>query len=229
MTISVAIDRARRSSDGPGIQRIVFDRMDTAICVTTSGRLASSVIDAVRDEFARNDAVFRDHRAGAMFDPLPTRAMAVDTAGQLLDDAGVTSWCISAGGDVLTRGMDPVHGLPWAAGILDPGDSGRLVSQALCGPSMRAVSTVSAGTPGAHGAVPDAPRQVADVVYEQVSVVSTDSMTAQLLASEILGGGPSMFMLAVADWHVEVLAFDTDGHAWGTRAFRAHSDEAARG
>lgn len=224
MTISVtAIEQARRSGDGPDVQRIVFDRMDTVICVTTSGRVGSTVVDAVRDEFARNDAVFGDHRTRAMFDPLPARAMAVDTAGQLLDDAGVADWCISAGGDVLTRGADPVSGRPWAAGIPDPADERRLVSQAVCGPSSRAVSTVTAPAPRARGAAPDSPRQVADVVYQQVSVVSTDAMTAQLLASEILGGGPSMFMLALANWQVEVLAFDTDGRSWGTRAFRSRA------
>lgn len=233
MTSSVtAIDQGRRAGGRPDVQRIVFDRMDTVICVTTSGRLDSSVVEAVRQEFARNDAVFRDHRAGAMFDPRPARAMAVDAAGQLLDDAGVPDWCISAGGDVLTRGCDPVSGRPWAAGIPDPADGPNpaemrgLVSQAVCGPSLRAVSTVAADGPGAHRAVPDSCREVADVVYEQVSVASTDAMTAQLLASEILSGGPSMFMLAVANWQVEVLAFDTDGRSWGTRAFRARAEAA---
>lgn len=203
----------RRLPDLPLIQRCVFDVGDTAVCITTSSRLESrtlsQVLHAVRAEFFRAEPAAQD--AGiedAGIDMSSTRAMAVDAAGKILDAAGVEDWCISAGGNVLTRGVSPMREAPWAVGITEPGGDS-LISQAVCGVDVRAVSTVVA-SPDAQG----------DAQFRQVTVVAPDILTAQLWAGEIREEGPSGLMLAIAKG-LEVLAFGPEGRVWASSAFRA--------
>ena len=47
------------------------------------------------------------------------KGYAVDKAAKVLQDAGLTSFFVQAGGDLLTRGEKP-DGKPWQAGIRDP-------------------------------------------------------------------------------------------------------------
>ncbi|QCV96577.1 FAD:protein FMN transferase [Acidipropionibacterium acidipropionici] len=211
----------QRLPDLPLIQRCVFDVGDTAVCVTTFSRLESTmlsqVLHAARAEFFRVEPASQD--AGiedAGIDMSSTRAMAVDAAGKILDAAGVEDWCISAGGDVLTRGVSPMREAPWAVGITEPGGDA-LISQAVCGGDLRAVSTVVT-TPDPVS--PDAEEDQ----FRQVTVVAPDILTAQLWAGEIRDGGPSGLMLAIAKG-LEVLAFGPEGRVWASSAFRSQDPE----
>jgi len=47
------------------------------------------------------------------------KGYAVDRAAKVLDDGGLTSFYVQAGGDLFTRGVKP-DGSPWQAGIRDP-------------------------------------------------------------------------------------------------------------
>lgn len=212
----------RRLPDAPLVQRCVFDVGDTAVCVTTASHLGSTtfsqVLHAVRAEFVGSDAL-RARADGSRIDEdriddpgidlSAAMAMAVDSAGRILDAAGVEDWCISAGGDVLTRGVSPMRDLPWAVGITEPG-ADALISQAVCGGDRRAVSTVTVDGAGA--------------AFTQVTAVAPDILTAQLWAAEIRDGGSSDLMLAIAGG-LEVLAFGADGRVWASSAFRSRDPE----
>ena len=212
----------QRLPDLPLIQRCVFDVGDTAVCVTTSSRLESTmlsqVLHAVRAEFFRAEPASQD--AGiedAGIDMSSTRAMATDAAGKILDAAGVEDWCISAGGDVLTRGVSPMREAPWAVGITEPGGDA-LISQVVCGGDLRAVSTVVTSPD------PVSLDAEGEGQFRQVTVVAPDILTAQLWAGEIRDGGPSGLMLAIARG-LEVLAFGPEGRVWASSSFRSQDPE----
>ena len=62
----------------------------------------------------------RRHRADGRFDPSAlVKGWIVDEAARHLDDAGIRSYAINAGGDVLARG-EPATGRGWRIGIRHP-------------------------------------------------------------------------------------------------------------
>lgn len=147
------------------------------------------------------------------------KSLAIESAGQVLDEAGVTDWCLNAGGDVLVRGIDPARMQPWVAGIVDPFDRTALVSQASCTGLRRAVATSGTSERGEHvwrmeSGAPGRAR------FTQVTVVADEILTADVLATAILAGGAETLLHCCARWGVDVLAFETGGRAWATRAFR---------
>jgi thiamine biosynthesis lipoprotein len=59
--------------------------------------------------------------------------------------------------------------------------------------------------------------------FVQVSVVATDIVTADVLATAIVAGGRPMLDRATDEWELEVLATLPDGGLLGTPGFRALS------
>lgn len=165
---------------------------------------------------ALTEGAFTPHRPDGVVDLSGiVKALAIADAGRALEEGGVRDWCINAGGDVLTAGVDAV-GAPWVAGVVDPDDRAALVSQAVTGPGRRAVATSGVAERGEH-----VWRIGADATFCQVTVVAEDIVTADVLATAILAGGPTMLERAHRLADVEVLAWTFGGDAWASPAFRA--------
>lgn len=174
-----------------------------------------SVYDAAIDWRTRTDGAFTPHRPDGAIDLSGiVKALAIAETAELLDAAGLTGWCVNAGGDVAVSGTQ-ADGRPWVVGIVDPDDRTALLSQYEAS-GRRAVATSGIAERGEH-----VWRAAADATFTQVTVVADDIVTADVLATAILAGGPAMLERAQARWQIEVLACAADGRCWATPAFRA--------
>ncbi len=181
---------------------------------------ASAEFRAVYDEAVDwrtvTDGAFTPHRPDGVIDLSGiVKALGIQRAAEILDAAGHESWCINAGGDVLVRGTQP-GGEPWVIGIVDPDDRTTLLSQFTSPDAVRAVCTSGTAERGEH-----VWRTGADDTFHQVTVVADDIVTADVLATAILAGGPDMLRRAESTWTIEVLACGRDGRCWASPAFRA--------
>lgn len=144
------------------------------------------------------------------------KALAIDAAGEVLD--GVSDWCLNVGGDVLARGVEG-PGRPWVAGVVDPDDQQALFSQATLTGDLPAIATSGTALRGEHiwrVREDDDTHQ-----FRQVTVLGTDIVTADVLATAILAGGRGTLQAMTAEHHIEVLALGRGGDIWATPAFRA--------
>ena len=141
------------------------------------------------------------------------KGLAIERAGDVLTEHGISDFCLNAGGDVLTAG-GAGPGRPWVVGVVDPEDRGRLLSQITTGPGRRAVATSGSAERGEH-----VWRIGADATFTQVTVAADDIVTADVLATAILAGGPSTIDLAHDLAPIEVLAHARDGRLWASGAF----------
>ena len=154
---------------------------------------------------------FDPHRADGSIDLAGiVKAAAIDAAGALLDRAGVTDWCINAGGDVLVRGaaegMQADERVPWGVGIAHPDDRRSLLMSLALSGTRRAVATSGTSERGEH-----VWRSDPEARYRQVSVVADDIITADVLATAILAGGEPTLHEAVHTWAVAVVAVTSTG------------------
>ena len=106
----------------------------------------------------------RRHRADGRLDPSAlVKGWAIEEAARQLDSAGLSSYCINAGGDVLARGQ-PAPDRRWRVGIRHP--ASRAGVAAVVEVSDRAVATSGLYERGDHitdprtGAAPDSLRSV---------------------------------------------------------------------
>lgn len=158
---------------------------------------------------------FTPHRPDGVIDLSGiVKALAIQAAAAVLDDAGSESWCLNAGGDVLVRGLQP-DGRPWVVGIVDPDDRNALLSQFTSPGGRVAVATSGTAERGEH-----VWRVGADATFHQVTVVAEDIVVADVLATAILAGGRDILDLSQEDWGIDVLACGSDGLCWATSAFR---------
>lgn len=154
---------------------------------------------------------------------------AIREAGTSLLALGLKDWCLNAGGDVLVDGSPtPGSGTPWLAGIVDPADRATLLTAfplrveagkralATSGTSERGQHIWAAGMQGGR-----------DSGFRQVSVAATDIITADVLATAIMAGGPRTLTLATSRWDVDVLAVKNDGALLATPGFRNPSAESS--
>lgn len=148
------------------------------------------------------------------------KALAIHAAGVELTAAGAGDWCLNAGGDVLVSGTQAA-GEPWRVGIADPDDRTSLLSSVALSGSRRAVATSGCSERGAH--VWPAASVAADddaIRFSQVTVVADDIVTADVLATAILAGGPATLTHMEHLTDIEVLAVGPDGLCWAAEVFR---------
>ncbi|MFE4195803.1 FAD:protein FMN transferase [Paenarthrobacter sp. NPDC056912] len=144
------------------------------------------------------------------------KAHAAREAALSLSALGLWNWCLNAGGDVLVSGSpQPDTKQPWLAGIMDPLDR-----QALLGAyplrTMSALATSGSAERGEHiWAVGSGTPE-----FAQVTVAAMDIVTADVLATAIVAGGPRMLDQAVGKWDAEVLAVRRNGTLLATPGFR---------
>lgn len=174
-----------------------------------------AVYDQAVDWRELTDGAFTPHRPDGVIDLSGiVKALAIAEAGTILD-ADCPNWCVNAGGDVLVSGAQD-EGRPWVVGIVDPDDRAALLSQYTSAGGRRAVATSGTAERGEH-----VWRTGADATFHQVTIVADDIVTADVLATAILAGGPELLELAQDRWSIEVLACATDGRCWASSAFRA--------
>ena len=163
------------------------------------------------------DGAFTAHRPDGTIDLSGVvKALGIRDAGTVLSRT-TADWCLNAGGDVLVSGQER-PGKPWVVGIVDPDDRSRLASQFTCSPQFPAVATSGVAERGEH-----IWRVGGEATFTQVSVAASDIITADVLATAILAGGPRTIELATSGRRVEVLAFTAEGSVWATTAFRVGS------
>jgi thiamine biosynthesis lipoprotein len=162
------------------------------------------------------NGAFTPHRGDGVIDLSGlVKAWAIARSGEILAAHGMVSWCINAGGDVLTAGSARMR--PWTVGIVDPDDRGALVASVVMTETHPAVATSGSAERGdhiwtqtAHGAGE----------YRQVSVLASDIITADVLATAIVAGGREAMDLATSTWPIEVLAVRRGGALEATAGVR---------
>ncbi len=160
------------------------------------------------------DGAFTPHRPDGVIDLNGVvKAMAIQRAGDLLDEAGSTHWSVNAGGDALTRSTAGRR--PWVVGVVDPFDRGRMLTQLIATAASPAVATSGIAERGEH-----VWRIGAGDTFCQVTVAGPDIMTADVLATAILAGGRQTLELATRRWPIEVIAVTHGGELFATPVFR---------
>ncbi|MBM7505623.1 FAD:protein FMN transferase [Agromyces aurantiacus] len=163
------------------------------------------------------DGAFTPHRGDGMIDLNGVvKALAVEEAGTALDRAGFVRWAIDAGGDVLVAAaLAPGSTQPaWPVGIVDPVDRGRLLARIdLDGARRRAVATSGSAERGDHiWTMPG----LGPSPFLQVSVAAADLVTADVLATAVVAGGPAALDDLAERHDVDVLAVLRDGQLLAT-------------
>lgn len=180
---------------------------------TVSDEFRSAYDEAAVWRIATGGA-FSPHRPDGVVDLAGiVKAFGLRDAGRVLRDAGVADWCLNAGGDVLTSGVHP-DGEPWVVGIVDPQDRGRLFTQFTTGDERWAVATSGIGERGEH-----VWRLAADHTFVQVTVCARDIVTADVLATAILAGGPQALARAQELADIDVLACCADDRVYASQCF----------
>lgn len=161
--------------------------------------------------------VFTPHRPDGVIDLSGVvKAAAIQSAGTVLDAAGLDDWLLNVGGDVLARGTD--DGTPWRAGIVDPEARDALLTAVRLDEHRRAIATSGTSERGEH-VWRRATRAGADLV--QVTVVAPDIITADVLATAVLAGGIPTLDDIVDRFDVDVLACGRDGALLATPRLRS--------
>ena len=129
----------------------------------------------------------RRHRADGRLDPSGlVKGWAAEAAARVLDEGGVTDYCLNAGGDVLARG-GARQSRPWRVGIRHPADPAAVV--AVVDARDLAVATSGAYERGAHIVHPRGNRTPAS--WWSVTVVGPSLTYADAYATAVFAMGPS--------------------------------------
>jgi thiamine biosynthesis lipoprotein len=171
----------------------------------------------LRDSYAaalqwrsRTNGAFTPHRPDGVIDLNGVvKASAMAAAAVVLGAAGETDWVLNVGGDILSRG--DLAGSPWSVGISDPADRSALLCALTLGPGRCSVATSGTAERGEHVWRQEPGRPDGAAAFRQVSVLAADIVTADVLATAILAGGPAQRDEAVARFPVEVLTVAADG------------------
>lgn len=182
---------------------------------TVSDAFRSAYDEAILWRIATGGA-FTPHRPDGVVDLTGIiKAFGIRNAGRALREAGVTDWCLNAGGDVLTSGRS-ADGEAWVVGIVDPADRTELFTQFTTGDERWAVATSGIAERGEH-----IWRMAADDTFVQVTVCARDIVTADVLATAILAGGREALARAQELDDIDVLACSAGEKMYASRCFLA--------
>lgn len=202
-------------------ERFSLYRTDSEVSRVARGELPLTRTGAeLREAYAEaldwsrsTDGAFTPHRPDGVIDLSGTvKAKAMEAAARVLDSSGEADWMLVAGGDILARGT--LDGLPWRAGVVDPDDRGTL----LCAVELvgRRIALATSGTAerGEHiwrTGDPRAPQR-----YRQVTVLADDIVTADVLATALVAGGPERCPELLNRFDIEAITVDYAGHLTAT-------------
>lgn len=160
---------------------------------------------------ARTDGAFTPHRPDGTLDLNGiVKAEAIERAGAVLDAAGCPEWTINVGGDILTRSAEPV-------GVVDPHHRDALLCSVVLSDGRRALATSGSAERGDHIWLGGS---LSPAHYVQVTVIADDIVTADVLATAIVAGGPASMDDLTDQWDIDVLAVDRAGALVATPGFR---------
>jgi thiamine biosynthesis lipoprotein len=193
---------------GSELSRIARGELELAHASTT---LRASY-ERSNDWRIRTSGLFTSQRPDGVLDLNGiVKAEAIEAVGAHLDSAGCLTWTINVGGDILVRGdATPL-------GIIDPQDSTRLLCAVELTGERRALATSGSAQRGDHiwrGG------ELGPTHFAQVSVMADDIVTADVLATAIVAGGPFALDDLTDRWPVDVLAVDREGAMVATPGFR---------
>ena len=159
----------------------------------------------------RTDGAFTPHRPDGVLDLNGiVKAEAIERAGVLLDESGCPEWAVNVGGDILTRSAEPI-------GIVDPHRPGSLLCSVVLRDGRRALATSGSAERGDHIWLGGSR---APARFVQVTVIADDIVTADVLATAIVAGGPTALDDLTDRWDIDVLAVDREGALVATPGFR---------
>ena len=167
----------------------------------------------------RTNNAFTPHRPDGLIDLSGlVKAEAMEEGGRILDAARISNWLLNVGGDVLARGQ--VGDQQWRAGVIDPQERGHLLCACVLDSRFRALATSGTTERGEH-----IWRAEPGKSYLQVSVLATDIVTADVLATAVMAGGATTLAAVLAAFTdtIHVLTVDPDGNLTATPRF-ARSD-----
>jgi thiamine biosynthesis lipoprotein len=178
-------------------------RADSVISLLGRGELTladcpSDVAGQVAEVLALGEAAERDShgafavRRGGVLDPSGVvKGWAAERAAVHLAALPDTDFCLSAGGDILCRTLDPT-GPPWRIGIEDPHDPSRLVAAVPV--RTGAVATSGAAHRGAHVVDARTGRPPAGIAAVTVIGRSLTAVDIDATAAYALGPGAAAWL-----------------------------------
>ena len=221
---SLTFDAVSPDSVDPAAVHAVFDHFDATYSLfkpeselsrIAEGELAlANASLEVRETYATalewrsaTHGEFSPHRPDGVIDLSGiVKALSMENAGAELLRSFTTDWCLNVGGDVLTSGHDE-RGEDWSVGIVDPQDRIALLTSATLRGSRNACATSGSTERGDHiwtiGAAP--------AVFVQATVLADDIVTADVLATAIIAGGPVALDQICATWSIDAMTIDREG------------------
>jgi thiamine biosynthesis lipoprotein len=156
-------------------------------------------------ESTRN--AFNPHRPDGVIDLSGVvKALAMQAAADVLRRADLSNFCLNVGGDIVAGG-ESAEGLPWSVGIVDPLDRSGLLTSISLAPGREGCATSGSAERGDH--IWRTAESSGEFV--QATVVADDIVTADVLATAIISGGPGILDLVTARWPVDVMTVDLAG------------------
>lgn len=151
---------------------------------------------------------FTPHRPDGVIDLSGiVKALAMARAGAELNRFGMNDWCLNVGGDVVASGRRQADE-PWVVGIVDPQDRSALLTATTFLGSRRACATSGSAERGDHiwtiGGQPSR--------FVQATVIADDIVTADVLATAIIAGGPVALERICGTWNIDAMTVDHDGN-----------------
>lgn len=134
------------------------------------------------------------------------KGWAAQRAADVLVAAGLTRFCLNAGGDVVLRG-EPEPGRPWDVAVRDPRDPKAVL--AVLAVRDGAVATSGTYERGQH--VWDGRTGSVDLPLVAATVVAADLTVADVLATTVLAMGTDVVDWAVRHGAATVIVVTTDG------------------
>ena len=135
------------------------------------------------------------------------KGWSVQRAADVLTQAGLRSFCLNAGGDVVVRG-EPEPGRPWQVAVRNP-DGSNVLPLAVLAVRDQAVATSATYERGGH--LWDGRTGQAAVGLTSVTVVADDLTWADALATAVFALGPDGVRWATNQFNCRVLAWSTSG------------------
>ena len=163
----------------------------------------------------RTNGDFTPHRPDGVIDLNGTiKAVGIERAATALHARGFHDFSVNCGGDVIVSGR--ADSGAWITGIADPKSRDSQLSAIRHTEEWPAIATSSVAERGEH--IWSQP--MSEAIYAQVTVVAHEIVTADVLATAIMSGGPKALDHAVANFDVGVLAITRDGELVGNDCFR---------
>jgi len=184
-----------------------------AIPLTEASAAVLASYDRSNEWRIATSGLFTPHRPDGVLDLNGiVKAEAIESAGRLLDEVECPTWSLNVGGDILVRS----DAGPSATGVADPADSSAILCSVLLGHSRTALATSGSSQRGDHiwrrG-------ELRPAEFVQVSVMADDIVTADVLATAIVAGGPGNLDDITDRWDVDVLTVDRRGRLMATPGF----------